>query len=75
MFPAMKTLQPLLPLFLNISSIRYKFEDFKCFCLNNVDALLISDTKLDSSFPDVPFFIEGYNKPLRLDVSGRSEKL
>ena len=34
--------------------------------------LLIGETKVDSSFPDVQFFIEGYNKSLRLDVSGRS---
>ena len=50
----------------------------KFFCMNNVllivllivDVLLIGETKLDSSFPDAQFFIEGYNKPLRLDVSG-----
>ena len=32
----------------------------------------MGETKVDSSFPDVQFFIEGYNKSLRLDVSGRS---
>ena len=36
---------------------------------------MIGETKLDSSFPDAQFFIEGYNKPLRLDVSGRSGRL
>ena len=40
--------------------------------MNNVDILLIGETKLDSSFPDTQFFIEGYNKLLRLDVSGRN---
>ena len=40
--------------------------------MNNVDILLTSETKLHSSFRDAQFFIEGYNKPLRLDVSGRS---
>ena len=40
--------------------------------MNNVDIALIGETKLDSSFPDAQFFIEGYNKSLRLDVSGRS---
>ena len=38
--------------FLNINSIRYKFENLKFFCMNNVDILLIGETKLDSSFPD-----------------------
>ena len=52
-------------LFLNINSILF-------FCINNVDILLIGETKLDSSFPDAQYFIADYNKPLRLDVSGRS---
>ena len=38
----------------------------------NVDILLLGETKLDFSFPDPQFFIEGYNKQLRLDVSGWS---
>ena len=38
--------------FLNINSIRYKFENLKFFCMNNVDILLIGEAKLDSSFPD-----------------------
>ena len=59
--------------FLDINSIGHKFEDLKFFCMNNVKILLIGETKLHSSFPDAQFFIEGYNKPLQLDVSGRSE--
>ena len=35
----------------------------------------IGETKLYSSFPNLQFFIEGCNKPLRLDVSGRSRGL
>ena len=58
--------------FLNINSARYNLEDLKFFCMNNVDILLIGETKLDSSFPDAQFFIEGYNKPFRLDITGRS---
>ena len=37
-----------------------------------MDILLIGETKLDSSFPDAQFFIEGYNEPLRLELSGKS---
>ena len=40
--------------------------------MNILDILLIGETKRDSSFPDAQFCIEGYNKLLRLDVSGRS---
>ena len=61
--------------FLNINSIHYKFEDLKFFCTNNVDILLIGETRLDSSFPDTQFLIEGCNKPLRLDAPGRSRGL
>ena len=43
--------------------------------MNNVDILLIGDTKQDSSFLDAQFFIEGYNKLLQLDVSGRSGRI
>ena len=43
--------------------------------MNNVDILLIGEIKLDSSFPDAEFFIEGYNKSCRLDVSGWSRGL
>ena len=34
---------------------------------NYLDILVIEETKLDPSFPDDQFFIEGYSKPYRLD--------
>ena len=34
---------------------------------NNVDILMISETKLDESFPDGQFTVKGYSKPFRLD--------
>ena len=41
--------------------------------MNNVDILLISETKLHFSFLDAEFvFFEDHNKPLQLDVSGRN---
>ena len=35
-----------------------------------VDVFIISETKLDNSFPGGQFFIEGYNTPLRFDRNG-----
>ena len=35
--------------------------------MNNIDILLITETKLDSSFPSQQFAIEGYSQTLRLD--------
>ena len=40
--------------------------------MNNLDILLIGETKIDSFFPRAHFFIEGCNDPLCSDVSGRS---
>ena len=34
---------------------------------DNIDILLLSETKLDSSFPQVQFCIEGYSELYRLD--------
>ena len=60
---------------MDINFARNKFEDLTFFCKNNEDFLLIGERKLHSSFPDAQIFIEGYNKPIRLDVSGRSGRL
>ena len=38
--------------------------------MNNEDILLMCDSKLDAEF-----LIEGYNKSLRLDVSGKIRRL
>ena len=52
---------------LNINNLRNKFEDLKVIILNNLDILIINESKLDNSFPTHQFFIEGYCTPLRLD--------
>ena len=33
----------------------------------NIDILIVSETKIDDSFPLSQFCIHGYNKPIRLD--------
>ena len=45
---------------LNINSIRNKFLDFKKVVLSDTDIYLISETKLDDSFPDQQFHVNGY---------------
>ena len=54
---------------LNINSIRNKFEDLINLITPYVDILLVSETKIDASFPLKQFFIEGYFPPYRLDRS------
>ena len=51
---------------LNINSLRYKFGSLVEILHSNVDILLISETKTDSSFPTAQFKIEGYTT-FRLD--------
>ena len=45
---------------LNINSIRNEFLDFKEFVLSDTGICLISDTKLDDSFPYQQFHVNGY---------------
>ena len=52
---------------LNINSLRNKFDLFKDQIKGNVDVLVISETKLDDSFPTGQFKIPGYASPFRLD--------
>lgn len=52
---------------LNINSIAPKFEGLQSLIKENVDLLLISETKVDDTFPAGQFNIEGYSKPIRLD--------
>ena len=52
---------------LNINSIRNKIESLKLIIGNNIDILLISETKLDNSFPAPQFIIDGYSPPYRID--------
>ena len=40
---------------LNINSLRNKFDSFSQMVKDNVDILLISETKIDSSFPTAQF--------------------
>ena len=52
---------------ININFLNPKFEPLKDIIKDNVDILLVSETKLDHTFPDGQFFIEGYKEPIRLD--------
>ena len=51
---------------LNINSIRNKFDFLADIIKGNIYILLISETKVDDSFPDGHFFLDGFGKPFRL---------
>ena len=55
---------------LNINSIRNKFNFLAHQVKGNIDILMISETKLDESFPPSHFFLDGYSVPFRLHRNG-----
>ena len=54
---------------LNINSVRGKFESLKTIIQGNIDVLIITESKLDQSFSNNMFDIEGYTSPFRRDTS------
>ena len=54
---------------LNINSLRNKFEIFVSSIAVKLNILMISETKLDESFPVSQFLIPGFENPIRLDRS------
>ena len=52
---------------LNINSIRNKIHLLSDIITNRVDIFLITETKIDHTFPVSQFLIEGYSEPYRLD--------
>ena len=56
---------------ININSIRNKFEMLSNSIKDNLDILMISETKLDSTFPSNQFTVKGYAAPIRFDRNGR----
>ena len=52
---------------LNKNSLRNKFEDLKSLIQGKVDIFVVSETKLDESFPRGQFAIEGISISIRFD--------
>ena len=53
--------------YLNVNSLRNKFDYLIEQITGNIDILMISKTKLDSSFPSGKFLIDGYSESFRID--------
>ena len=51
---------------LNINSLRNKFEALKYVIKDNIDIFIITESKLDDTFPTNQFRIDGYTPPFRL---------
>ena len=55
---------------LNINSIKNKFDFLAHQVKGDIDILVISETKLDESFPSSQFFLDGYRAPFHFDRNG-----
>ena len=51
---------------MNINSIWNKFDDLCSIFKQKIDILLVSETKIDDTFPLAQFCVEGYSTPYRL---------
>ena len=52
---------------LNINSLRNKFDSLKLLIVkNSLDVFMISDTKLDKTFPEGQFLMDGFTPPYRM---------
>ena len=63
----MKNINKLVICYLNIYLISNKFDQLKLNIKNNVNILVITESKLISSFPDLQFIVDGFRQPYRLD--------
>ena len=52
---------------LNINSLRNKVSTLTEIVSNNLDVMIIEETKVDASFPDGQFIVPGYKQPYRRD--------
>ena len=55
--------------------MRSKFESFVKFVGNNVDMLMVSETKIYDTFSGSQFLIEGFSKPFRLDRTAKGGRI
>ena len=58
--------------YININSIRNKFENLCDIVGNNVDVLSVAETKLNFSFLNAQFLLPGFHETLRFDINYRS---
>ena len=58
--------------YLNINSVRNKFKNMSSLISENVEILIVAETKLDSSFPTAQFLIPGFHQPFQLGINRQS---
>ena len=56
---------------LNINSLRNKIDALRTIIMDNLDILVVTESKLDNTFPTNQFLIDGFSTPFRLDRDSR----
>ena len=56
---------------LNINSVHIKIDSVRFIIGNNIDIFLISETKLNETFPEGQFLIDGFSPPYRKDLTDK----
>ena len=52
---------------LNINSVPNKFNQLEELVLKHVDIFMLTETKLDDSFPNSQFSVDGFSEPFKID--------
>ena len=60
---------------LNINSIKNKFDSLARVVGNSLDILMVSETKIDNTFPESQFLIKCFSKPFRFDSTAKGGKI
>ena len=60
---------------LNINLLPNKFEKLKDIVMQHIDILVLTETKLDDTFPTAQFLVNGFSEPYRLDRNRKGEGL
>ena len=50
-----------------INSLRNRFEQLSTMISGNIDNFMMSESKLDETFPAAQFLLQGFSMPYRLD--------
>ena len=58
--------------YLNINSIRNKFNDLQEVIKSNIDVVMIAETKTDAPFTTAQFLLDNYHQSFRLDINSKS---
>ena len=55
--------------YLNINSIRNKFDSVRATLVAHVDVFIVAETNINESFATAQFAIDGFHKPFRVAVT------